>query len=53
MADTARSTVIACAHCSEPLHWHRCESCGLCYAGEATPRCPSCDDPSLDELEYV
>ena len=51
MEQTASSTVIPCAHCSEPLFWHRCEGCGLCYLGNRTPGCPSCDDPSLDELE--
>jgi hypothetical protein len=51
MAATTESTVVPCAHCGEPLHWHRCTSCGLCYLGSSTPACPSCDDASLDELE--
>jgi len=53
MGDTQQSTVVPCAHCAKPLHWHRCEACGLCYLGEPTPRCPSCEEPSLDELEYI
>ncbi len=53
MSATEQSTAIPCAHCREILYWHRCELCGLCYMGESVARCPSCDDPSLDELEYV
>lgn len=51
MEDTVHSTVLPCAHCGEPIYWHRCEHCGLCYVGSATPACPSCDDPALDDLE--
>lgn len=51
LAETEHSTVIACVHCGEPIYWHCCATCGLCYVGEAAPQCPSCDDPSLDELE--
>jgi len=53
MADTEHSTVVPCTHCQAPLHWHCCDTCGLCYLGAETPRCPSCDDPSLDELETL
>ena len=52
LADTRSSTVVACAHCGEPIFWHRCELCGLCYVGNALPCCPSCEDPSLDDLEF-
>lgn len=50
MAETAASTVVACAHCHAPLYWHVCAGCGLGYLGTAVPRCPSCDDDSLDEI---
>lgn len=53
MSATEQSTIVPCAHCGEPLYWHCCATCGLRYMGEADPRCPSCEDPSLDELEYV
>lgn len=53
MASTNASTVVPCAHCGEPLYWHCCAGCGLCYLGTATPSCPSCDDASLDELETL
>jgi hypothetical protein len=50
LADTEASCVIQCAHCGSAIYWHRCEQCGLCYAGGEAPRCPICDDPSLDQL---
>jgi len=50
MADTERSCVVPCAHCGKPLYWHACEHCGLKYVGGAAPRCPLCDDSSLDGL---
>jgi hypothetical protein len=53
MSATETSTVVPCAHCGESLYWHRCEGCGLCYLGEAIPRCPSCDELEADEIEYV
>ncbi len=53
MNETEESTVLRCAHCAELIYWHRCPQCGLCYAGSATPCCPSCDDPSLDDVELV
>jgi hypothetical protein len=52
MAETEHSTQLPCTHCGATLHWNRCEQCGLCYLGAAEPRCPSCDDPALDELEW-
>jgi hypothetical protein len=53
MQQTEQSTTVPCAHCAALLHWHRCAECGLCYLGAPAPSCPSCDDPSLDELEAL
>jgi hypothetical protein len=52
LASTRDSVVVPCAHCGAPLYWHRCGSCGLCYAGGSEPRCPICDDDSLDDLAF-
>jgi hypothetical protein len=52
LQDTEHGTQLPCAHCGETLHWNECPSCGLCYLGKAEPHCPSCDDPSLEELEW-
>jgi DNA-directed RNA polymerase subunit RPC12/RpoP len=49
---TEQSAVIPCTHCAASIYWHRCEHCGLCYLGEATPACPSCDDSELDPIEF-
>jgi hypothetical protein len=49
LRDTVDSTVVACVHCGASIYWHRCGTCGLCYLGEATPACPLCDAPPLDE----
>jgi hypothetical protein len=47
LAETEESQVITCSHCGKPIYWHRCETCGLCYAGTEIPRCPICsaEDP--------
>ena len=50
MADTEASCVVPCVHCGKPLYWHACEQCGLKYVGAATPKCPICEDSSLDSL---
>jgi hypothetical protein len=52
LSSTQDSVVVPCAHCSAPLYWHRCGSCGLCYAGGSQPSCPICDDDSLDDLPF-
>jgi hypothetical protein len=52
LARTEESIVIECAHCRAPLYWHRCPSCELCYAGTSVPKCPSCDDDSLDDVSF-
>ena len=52
LRDTDNSTVLACVHCAASIYWHRCPTCGLCYLGAETPACPSCDDSTLDELEF-
>jgi hypothetical protein len=50
---TEQSAIVPCTHCGASIHWHRCEQCSLCYVGEAEPRCPICDDTTLDELDYA
>jgi hypothetical protein len=49
---TEQSVVVPCSHCAEPLYWHRCTTCGLCYAGASTPKCSICDDDSLDDVTF-
>jgi hypothetical protein len=52
LAQTEHSVVVPCSHCAEPLYWHRCEGCGLCYAGGSKPKCSICDDDSLDDITF-
>lgn len=52
LAQTEHSVVVPCSHCEQALYWHRCERCGLCYAGTSTPKCSICDDDSLDDVTF-
>ena len=52
LSQTEHSVVVPCSHCETPLYWHRCESCGLCYAGGQVPKCTICDDDSLDDVTF-
>lgn len=53
LARTEESLCVPCSHCHEPLYWHRCPSCELCYAGGQEPNCPICnEDDSLEEITF-
>jgi hypothetical protein len=47
------SQVIACVHCSSPIYWHVCPTCGLKFVGQEAPHCPICDgDASLEDVSF-